>query len=74
MSFEYLTDPEAGPQWRGLLPGRPERSHREHTAIVGAIAAGDGDAAEKAMRRHLDSVARALRERVAAAEARQAGT
>jgi DNA-binding GntR family transcriptional regulator len=49
-----------------LLPGRPERSHREHTAIVDAIAAGDGDAAEKAMRRHLDHVARALRDRVAA--------
>jgi len=49
-----------------LLPGRPERSHREHTAIVDAIAAGDGDAAERAMRRHLDHVAGALRERVAA--------
>jgi len=49
-----------------LLPGRPERSHREHTAIVDAIAAGDGDGAEKAMRRHLGNVARALRERVAA--------
>ncbi len=46
-----------------LLPGRPERSHREHTAIVEAIAAGDGDAAEKAMRRHLSHVAVALRER-----------
>ena len=46
-----------------LLPGRPERSHREHTAIVEAIAAGDGDAAEKAMRRHLSHVADALRER-----------
>jgi DNA-binding GntR family transcriptional regulator len=50
-----------------LLPGRPERSHREHTAIVDAIAAGDGAAAERAMRRHLDHVAGALRERVAAA-------
>ncbi len=46
-----------------LLPGRPERSHREHTAIVEAIAAGEGDAAEKAMRRHLSHVAVALRER-----------
>jgi DNA-binding GntR family transcriptional regulator len=50
-----------------LLPGRPERSHREHTAIVDAIAAGDGDAAERAMRRHLDHVARALRDRVTVA-------
>ena len=24
MSFEYLTDPEHGPQWQGKLPGRPE--------------------------------------------------
>jgi DNA-binding GntR family transcriptional regulator len=46
-----------------LLPGRPERSHREHTAIVDAIAAGDGDAAERAMRRHLSQVAAALRAR-----------
>jgi DNA-binding GntR family transcriptional regulator len=51
-----------------LLPGRPERSHREHLAIVDAIAAGDGDAAERAMRRHLDHVAGALRARVAAAD------
>ncbi|HEX2104432.1 MAG TPA: FCD domain-containing protein [Solirubrobacteraceae bacterium] len=50
-----------------LLPGRPERSHREHTAIVDAIAAGDGDAAERATRRHLDHVARALHARVSAA-------
>jgi DNA-binding GntR family transcriptional regulator len=50
-----------------LLPGRPERSHREHTAIVDAIAAGDGDAAERAMRRHLSQVAAALRQRQRAA-------
>jgi DNA-binding GntR family transcriptional regulator len=49
-----------------LLPGRPERSHREHTAIVDAIAAGDGEAAERAMRRHLSQVAAALRARVEA--------
>jgi quercetin 2,3-dioxygenase len=24
MSFEYLADPAAGPNWTGLLPGRPE--------------------------------------------------
>jgi DNA-binding GntR family transcriptional regulator len=46
-----------------LLPGRPERSHREHAAIVDAIAAGDPDAAERAMRRHLSHVAGALRQR-----------
>ncbi len=50
-----------------LLPGRPEKSHREHTAIVDAIAAGDGDAAERAMRRHLSHVAAALRQRQRAA-------
>ena len=46
-----------------LLPGRPERSLREHTAIVHAIAAADGDIAERAMRRHLSQVAEALRAR-----------
>jgi DNA-binding GntR family transcriptional regulator len=52
-----------------LLPGRPERSHREHTAIVDAIAAGDPDTAERAMRRHLSHVADALRRRAEAAGA-----
>ena len=23
MSFEYLINPEQGPQWKDLLPGRP---------------------------------------------------
>lgn len=46
-----------------LLPGRPERSLREHTAIVDAIAAGDAEGAERAMRRHLSHVAEALRAR-----------
>jgi DNA-binding GntR family transcriptional regulator len=53
-----------------LLPGRPERSHREHTAIVDAIAAGDAEGAERAMRRHLSQVAEALRQRTVAAESR----
>jgi len=44
-----------------LLPGRSERSLAEHTAIVDALAAGDGDAAEAAMRVHLSHVAEALR-------------
>ena len=35
-------------------------------AALTLLAAGDGHAAEKAMRRHLGNVARALRERVAA--------
>lgn len=45
-----------------LLPGRSERSFAEHTAIVDAIAAGDPDRAEAAMRTHLSHVADALRQ------------
>jgi len=44
-----------------MLPGRTERSFEEHSAIVDAVAAGDPDAAEAAMRRHLSHVAEALR-------------
>jgi DNA-binding GntR family transcriptional regulator len=44
-----------------MLPGRTERSFEEHSAIVDAVAAGDPDTAEKAMRRHLSHVAEALR-------------
>ena len=43
-----------------LVPGRSARSFEEHTAIVDAVAAGDADAAEAAMRRHLSHVADAL--------------
>jgi DNA-binding GntR family transcriptional regulator len=45
-----------------LVPGRSERSFAEHTAIVEAVATGDPDAAEAAMRRHLGHVTDALRE------------
>lgn len=45
-----------------LVPGRPERSFAEHRAIVDAIAAGDPDAAEGAMRHHLANVAGTLAE------------
>lgn len=44
-----------------LLPGRSERSFGEHSAIIDAIATGDPDAAERAMRTHLSHVAEALR-------------
>jgi DNA-binding GntR family transcriptional regulator len=44
-----------------LLPGRSDRSFAEHQAVVDAIAAGDGAAAEQAMRTHLSHVADALR-------------
>ena len=47
-----------------LVPGRAERSFAEHTAIVEAVAAGDPDAAEAAMRRHLSAATDALRESV----------
>ncbi len=49
-------------QYRTItLPGRSECSFGEHTAIVDAVAAGDPDAAEAAMRAHLSHVAEALR-------------
>jgi quercetin 2,3-dioxygenase len=42
MSFEYLIDPEKGPQWKGLLPGRPEafflkRGEGEHAMLFGDL-------------------------------------
>jgi DNA-binding GntR family transcriptional regulator len=43
-----------------LVPGRSERSFAEHTAIIDAVAAHDGAAAEEAMRTHLSHVADAL--------------
>ena len=38
MSFEYLIDPAQGPQWKGLLPGKPEpyvlrRGEGEHAML-----------------------------------------
>jgi len=49
-------------QYRTILsPGRAERSHNEHRAIVEAVAKGDSDAAERAVREHLTYVAEALR-------------
>jgi DNA-binding GntR family transcriptional regulator len=44
-----------------MLPGRAQSSFEEHTEIVEAIAAHDPAAAERAMRRHLQRVAKALR-------------
>lgn len=43
-----------------LLPGRAESSFAEHSAIVDAVAAGNPEAAETAMRTHLTHVAEAL--------------
>jgi DNA-binding GntR family transcriptional regulator len=44
-----------------LVPGRPTESLGQHQAIVAAVMAGDGDAAEAAMRDHLASVIEVLR-------------
>lgn len=44
-----------------LVPGRPEESLAEHTALVDAIVGRDPDRAEATMRAHLGSVAAALR-------------
>jgi DNA-binding GntR family transcriptional regulator len=45
-----------------LVPGRPERSHQEHSAIVEAVTNHDPDRAEVAMRLHLSHVAQALKQ------------
>ena len=47
-----------------LLPGRPQVSLDEHLAVVEAVLARDAQAAEQAMRDHLDSVIAALRNSV----------
>jgi DNA-binding FadR family transcriptional regulator len=49
-----------------LVPGRPERSHQEHRAIVETVANHDPDRAEAAMRLHLSRVAEALKQARAA--------
>jgi DNA-binding GntR family transcriptional regulator len=51
-----------------LLPGRPQSSLAEHRAIVGALCKGDADAAEAAMRRHLESFTRLLTQAIAASQ------
>ena len=51
MRFQYRTI---------LLPGRAEHSFAEHSAIVDAVAAGNPEEAEAAMRTHLTHVAEAL--------------
>ncbi|MDQ2081353.1 GntR family transcriptional regulator [Xanthobacteraceae bacterium Astr-EGSB] len=52
-----------------LFPGRPAQSVVEHANIVAAICAGDGAAAEAAMRTHLDQVVANIRSAVTAARA-----
>lgn len=50
-----------------LLPGRPDTSLTEHSAIIDAICAGDAEAAEAAMRRHLTSFMQFLKQAIDAA-------
>ena len=53
-------------QFRPLFePGRAAEVDQEHRALVAAIASGDQDAADAAMRRHVDNVGRALRAAIA---------
>jgi DNA-binding GntR family transcriptional regulator len=53
-------------QYRTILqPGRPDRSLREHAAIVEALASRDPDASEAAMREHLSRVVETLEQAIA---------
>lgn len=53
-------------QYRTILqPGRPHNSLREHSLIVDALAAGDPDASEAAMREHLTRVVDTLKSAIA---------
>lgn len=51
-----------------LLPGRPRTSLAEHRAIIAAVCAGNADAAEHAMRKHLTSFTRLLQQAIEAAK------
>jgi len=60
--LERLWAQSARHQFRiAFLPGRAQRSVLEHLAIIDAVLAGDADAAERATKAHLDSVAATLR-------------
>jgi Transcriptional regulators len=53
-------------QYRTILqPGRPDGSLREHRLIVEALASGDPDASETAMREHLSRVVETLKSAIA---------
>ncbi|HVA37240.1 MAG TPA: GntR family transcriptional regulator [Candidatus Dormibacteraeota bacterium] len=53
-------------QFRSFLqPGRPTESVSEHAALVDAIVSGDPDAAEHAMRSHLDAAVESVKRAIA---------
>lgn len=56
-----------------LVPGRPSLSLQEHAAIVDAIAAGDPEAADRAMRAHLLQLADTLQRTAAERSLRDDG-
>jgi DNA-binding GntR family transcriptional regulator len=57
-------------QYRMILqPGRPQRSLNEHEAILGAVEAGDPDAAERAMAAHMEGIVDAVRLAIAKSHA-----
>jgi DNA-binding GntR family transcriptional regulator len=49
-----------------LLPGRADKSLAEHDAVVEAVMKRDPDAAERAMRAHMEGVVAALKQAIAA--------
>jgi len=60
--IENLRNRAASHEFRlALMPGRPSESLGQHEAIVDAVIAGDGHAAEAAMHAHLASIADVLR-------------
>ncbi|HEY4440723.1 MAG TPA: GntR family transcriptional regulator [Candidatus Elarobacter sp.] len=64
--LEMLKSQSVSFQYRSILqPGRADRSIREHEAVITAIAARDPDAAESAMRAHLDQAVVALKASIA---------
>jgi len=60
-------------QYRPIhAPGRMQQLNKEHRKLVAAIASHDGDAAEAAMREHLDNAVDALRMVISETQARKA--
>lgn len=69
--LEMLKSQSVSFQYRSILqPGRADRSIHEHEALVDAIAAGDADAAEAAMRAHLSEALVALEASIASGRKR----